>query len=447
MVLFIFAIFLIAFVSLIMGYASIFYAGSLCLLVCYFIAFALPKKERKQAINLVGIVFCLYWISSAIISTSFENGHMFYVRDPSEYYATYKTILSFSWSTYIDNLSDLYLTYKDNNALYNTLMAWFAYHGNVTMGGANMMYYTVFHLFFGLLASLAGYRILTTLEDDRKALKHALIFSLISLFHVYSCVCVRDIWIAAFFLWAFVIVVRPPSNRGLLWLLLLFLLTTGTRIYSGLFFLVIIAFYIYKMAQVSRFKGLYYVFMAIVGVAAITSAAGALLLEQTMGDMDNLYEEIEGYGVSGLSAYIIHLPHGIKEIVMVFYSQIMPFPPFVWFKEATTFPHFYNSVLVLFYGLFSYFVFYGLLYMLFIKKKYSFLNVVDWALLLISLGLIMANSSQMDIRRVMPSFFVFYFLYLKISRNMPMAKVKRMNRILAVGYGSMLLVYVFIKGF
>jgi len=286
---FLLAFILIAFVAFLQGLISVFYAGAITLCICYVFASCTPHSIKKNAINLTGLLYCIYWISSAIISLSFENGQMFYVKDPSEYYSLYQSIHSFKLQEYIDNLSNLYLTFKDNNALYNSIMAWLAYLGNGCVNGANMMYYTSFHLLFGVLAALAEYRIMCMLEKPINAFRHTLIFGCLSLYHIYSCVCVRDIWIAATFLWGIVIVLRKTSLRGLLCLFFLFVFTAGTRIYSGLFFIVFIVYYLYKMAQTSPVKGVYYIVMFIFGVVALTSAVGALLLEQTVGDMDALY--------------------------------------------------------------------------------------------------------------------------------------------------------------
>lgn len=440
------AFILISFVSFLMGYASIFYAGLIALFLSIVAAVLSPKKIRKNAMYLVGVVFSIYWISSAFISAAFENGGMFYVKDPSEYYLLYKSIHSFNIHEYLDNLTNLYLTFKDNNALYNSLMAWLAYKGNVSLGGANMMYYTAFHLLFGVLSALAIYRILCTIENDSKAMRHAILFCIISLFHIYSCVCVRDIWVAAVYLWAISIVIQPTSFKGLIGLLLLLLFAAGVRIYSGMFFMVFIVYYLYRMAQNSKFKGVYYAFMFFGGIMAISSFIGSLLLEQTIGDMDTLYEET-GADLTGLSAYLVHLPHGVKEPMMVFYSQIMQFPSWTYFKDAYTFSHYYTSVLVFIFPLFSFFVFYGLLYMLFVKKKRKLLKFDDWALIIIAVLLIFANSTQMDIRRVMPSFFVFYFTYIKIINKSPQLNLRRMNTMLGVSYCGLLFVYSLIKFF
>ncbi len=442
--------FAIAFILIIITFfvqdnLSVLYAGLFALMVCFVSALSSSRRERKNALNLTGLVFCIYWFSATIISISFENGQSFYVIDPAGYYANYKSIHSFQINEYFDNLTYLYVAFSDNNALYNSIMEWLAYKGNSISNGANMMYYTSFHLMFGVLCSLAAFKILCSVENGKKAFRHTLIFSFISLFHIYSCVCLRDIWIAAAFLWAIVIVKGQFNIKGLLGLIVLFLFTAGIRIYSGIFFLIFIAYYLYKKASVSHLKLAYYSAMAILGLIALSSAVGSLLVEQTIGEVGNVYDEQMDRGITGLSAYIYNLPHGFREIVMIFYSQIMPFPSFMYYNDATTFSHYYISSLVLIFPLINFFSFYGFLYILMTKKNIRKLDVDDWALIIIALLFAVANSSQMDVRRVMPSFFIFYYCSIKVFILNPRLNKQRINSLLTVGYCGLLLIYAFIK--
>ena len=373
--------YIVAFISLLIvgvldGHTSSFAALSLM-----FILGLVSVNSRKNTTDRVhggkvfGLVFSVYVISAFISSQSFLNGQYFYVSDSMKYIETYSRVSTWSWDNTFDDLSQTYFYFADNNGLFNQSLAYWAYIANHYFDGTSEFYMTLFLTLFGVLASLEIYKIFTLYFEHSKAAKYACIFAVLSLFHIYSVVIIRDIVIAYFYMLGLRKIIGRPKITDAFVLLFVVIVTMGVRLYTGLFFGAFIMLWLYKLIQDTKYAQykIIIVSIIIVGVTFIAASfASSMLVESTaeqIGDYDELYER-----ESGTAAGLRQLPQGIRQIVILFFSQL-PLDKFSRLSISTSFSNYYLSILAIIYKVFGFVVFYGLMYYCFIKgffKKMPF---------------------------------------------------------------------------
>jgi hypothetical protein len=142
-------------------------------------------------------------------------------------------------------------------------------------------------------------------------------------------------------------------------------------------------------------------------------------MEQTTRELDGYYEFTENRSaeVNGLITNLYRLPSGIKQIAIMFYSQMAPFPSYGTLLQAETFPQIWMSISVIVYELFWFFIFYTLFVSLCTKRSYKYFSQGELTLLIIAFIFIIANTAHTDIRRMMAAYPVIYLLYLKLRNG------------------------------
>ena len=422
-------------------------AGIIILVVSGLQSQLADKNARQYAFKLNQIVLSGYLIMAYIFSLAFENGSFFAVSDPSRYIDGYSNSRSFLYEW--QNIYDCYFRFADNNALYNTYLRAVSIFANNELGGTSVYYLTLAQTLFGILSINVLFRILSRRTSLKTAYKATLSFAFLSVFLFYSCVIVRDVVIAYFFLLAIEIVLKPFSLSGVLKMILLMLLAWGVRLYSGLFMLSFVGLYLYLYAQHTKLRTvalpLFIIIMLVVGAALMGSA----ILEQTTTEMD-LYTEMTMEAEDakgGLIGSLYRLPPGISQIALTLYSQMAPFPPYLRLATAYSFPSFVMSVCIIAYAVFWFFVFYSIVASFILLRSYKQYGQTLMLLFLIAIIFIIANTSHPDIRRMMPVYPITYLLYIDgRNRVFPLKWLKRTQSTLLCGYVSVLLVYIFIKG-
>lgn len=286
-----------------------------------------------------------------------------------------------------------------------------AVFANTKLDGMTVFGMTLLQTVWGILSSIVLFRILTRHIEVDKAFRYTLIFSLCSLFLFYSTVIIRDIIICFLYLCAFDIVDRKFSLLGVLKLLILVILAWGIRLYSGIFMVTFLTYYVYVRFRNSQLKSVATILFAAVIIAAGVGLMASSLMEQTTAELQG-YEELSAErSAGGIVSKLQTLPPGISHLAIVLFTMIRPLPPLGIYIGAETFSHFVMSTMCLIAGFFWFVVFYSLCYKLFIQKyifKISFETVV---LLIVCLVFLLANASHPDIRRMLPVFPVLFTQY------------------------------------
>lgn len=386
------------------------------------------KLERDNGARVFGIVFSIYMISAFIASQSFLNGQFFYVSDSMKYLEVYSDVSVWSWSETFQHLSQTYFNFTDDNGLYNESLAFWAYIANHYCGGTSVFYMTLLQTGFGLLASLEIFKIFLFYFEPSRSAKYTLVFALLSLFHIYSIVIIRDIIIAFFYMLGLRKVIGKPKITDGFVLLFIIVVTMGIRLYTGLFFGVFAMFWLFKVVKSSKYAQYRIVIapVVLIGIAFVgLSVASSLLMESTSGQIgmyDELYSE-----ESGIASRLRSLPVGIRQISILFFTQL-PLDNFSRIYASHSFSNLYLSVLVILYKVFGFVVFYGLLYYCFIRGQFKMMSFNEKWLLIIMLFFMALNlSTHIDVRRSMEAVPIFYLLYMFLSDKISKSKRKAIN--------------------
>lgn len=409
--------------------------GSMSTLVLSLIVFGLclwsstigrASDIRKNGHKVFGVVFPIYVISAYIFSLSFSDGNYFLVSDPQRYLFRFLNVHSWTFENFWAELYECYFSFNDSNALYNYGMDGLAYIANTYLGGATVFSITLVQTLFGVLCSLEVYKVFTYYFSAKNAYKYALTFALLSCFLMYSCVIIRDIIIAYFYILSFRIVLRESKVSDIFWLSLFFVILLGLRLYSGLFFGAIIMFWVFKLAK-SKNTSLRVLLVPIVLVVAffvVSSFISQGIIEQSEEELE-LYDDLSLAG-GNISNRLRELPPGLNRIALVLFSQFRP-DPYAFIGESSSFSNYYMSAVNVVLSFFTFITFYSLLYYLFLKKGYGKLSSDDKNLFWLSILFLALNTSHIDIRRMMGVLPFLYLLYVRLYNMYPRRTVRNVN--------------------
>ena len=400
------------------------------------------RKERKWRLKIWLTVSVVYLISAWVVSQSFDTVHYFMMTDPCNYIsnAANSTSLHYDMEELFINS---YLNLADDNGLYNIMISYWGAVCNVIFDGVNSFSLSLLSVVFGILSAITLFRVLSSYFSVDKAFKYTLVFALLSQFHLYSLVILRDICICFFYLLCFEVVQKKFSVKGLILLLVCMILSWGIRLYSGLFVIAFILYYIYKAISHTKIKYIIIpVFVVLVGYFVISSM---FVVEQTVEEINTMNEGTIDRG-GGMVMRLMSLPPVIKQIAMLFFTQIAPFPPTGPLFEASNISELYMSILVITYEFWWFLIAYTMFYVMLGKGYIMKIDFNDVLLLLISVALIIAASSHPDVRRMMPVYPIIYYEYLKFRSNSFNTKwFKTTRKNLSLIYVVLLMVYLVLK--
>ena len=428
--------------------------GSLATLVSSLIIFGLclwsssrgeTNDIKRNGHKVFGIVFPIYIISAYIFSLSFADGGYFYVNDPQRYLQRFMNVHSWSWSYFWDSLYQCYFMFSDSNALYNNVMDGIAFLGNTSLGGATVFYLTLVQTFFGILCSIEVYKIFTGYFTPKQSSKYAIVFALLSCFLMYSCVIIRDIVIAYFYILGFKVILKECKGTIILKLALYFVIIMGVRLYSGLFFGVIIMFWVYKLAK-SRNTSLKVLIVPIAlaaGIFVVSSFISQGIMEQTEEEME-MYDELSAER-GNISNRLRELPPGVSHIALILFSQAR-LDPYEFLRIAESSSNYYIALDAMILSFFTFITFFALLYYLFLKGEYGKLSSDDKILFWISILFLALNTSHIDIRRIMGVLPFLYLLYARFNNMYPKQTARNVNLVMFGAYFVLTLGYFMIRG-
>lgn len=409
----------------------------------------LAIEDRAQARLLLITTFTVYCISAVFFSITFEGGKAFVTPDALQYFSHLKMT-----SLDMDPMVSIVTCYgllSDNNEMHELFVRYCILFANNYLDGASVIYLTLINVLFGVLTIGTVFRILLKTTSSHKAFKYALFFALLSPFHFYSVAFVRDILVAFFYAYTIEIILSKFKVGNVFLLFIFVILVWGIRLYSGLFILFFIAYYFLQKILESRAtsSAIVVLFFSVLIVSFVFSQLRVTdILTQSMEEIQNYQEyNADRASTASLSMKLESLPPVIREVSLIAFAQIMPFPPYIGTIDmASTIPEFYTAVLTCIYEIYWYFIAFGLLYMLILKKCFSQLTVGDKLLIIIILSYIYLNTSQIDVRRVMAIYPLILFLYVK-CRELFLAGRNQlvMNRTLGLAYFALIIIYTLLK--
>lgn len=389
------------------------------ILIIFAFLYALTIGDHRAVgwrMKVCAAVTIVYLVSTYIVSFSFDDGNTFVVSDSMRYIYTHRDV-SFTSYEVRQYLISCYVYLSDNNGLYNVCLNYLAQMYKYFYIPVNSMSLAFPHALFGVLCSITLFRILSSYFPYKEAYKYTVIFALVSLYHFYSVIILRDIVISYLFLLCIEIVLKKFKLYRLFFLIFYMIIAIGIRLFSGYFIAIFILYYIYSQIP-KRFR---VIIVPIYGfiILWIVLQFFTKNVEQTFSELDkyNVFSQSRSGQGEGLVARLQRLPIGIRQVVLAFLSQTVPLPPYDYFFSAKSFSNYYMSTMAFVYSVWWYFIFYTLAYILLIEKKIRSLSQNQLVFLGMAILFIMANTVHLDIRRMMPVYPIIYLFYLKLASN------------------------------
>lgn len=401
------------------SYAA-FIAGMFIIFVGTMACMTINADKRAGAFKTLFSVYPVYVISAYIFSLSFDQNNCFAVSDSMRYLQYYQDSRVYfrGWSY----LADTYISYTDNNGLYNSYIQCWAAIGNLILDRASVFYMTLAQTFFGVLCSVILYRIIARFHPQNP-IKYAVTFSCCSLFLFYSSVIIRDITVALFFLYALDYLTQNFKFRRLFFLVVFGFVVWGIRLYSGLFYFIFPFCYVVLWFTKNSSKRGVIVSLIVLGISILPIVAVTSIGEQTQAEIEGYEEFTQGRNENGLFNKLANLPPGIKQVTLTLFSQITPFPPHDLLFKSGNFSQAYMGVDHIVYECFWFFVVFTFAYLCIVNNRYKLLRREDIILLIIALLYIVVNTAHPDIRRMMPVYPIIYLLYLNTVNKCSQSEV------------------------
>ena len=406
------------------------------------------KIERYLLLNLLCLIMSVYMITAIFTSICFADGNYFLVTDPLDYFSLLN-LKEMDWDPEL-RLASCYLLLSDGNELHELFVRYCILFSNNCLDGASVIYLTLINVFWGVMACAAVYRILTMIMPPVKAYRYTLIFALLSPFHIYSTLFVRDIIIAFFYAHAIEIILKKFKLKNLILLFFMAFIVWGIRLYSGLFLFTFILYYVFvSFAKTRKLRYFAITLSLIMFIAIVPNLKSSAVYESSSDQLERSKTfSDEHSSESGLSRSLEKLPTGAREISMCMFTQMMPFPCYIAIPRVETISQLYVSIFYGVFGLFWYIIFYGFLFMIIIYSGYKNLLFNEYLLLGVIALFLVLNLAHVDVRRIMCIYPLIYYLYFKMQTFIQKSnkhKMMVMNKALLVFYIFLVSVYSIVK--
>ncbi|WP_168382635.1 hypothetical protein [Acinetobacter indicus] len=413
---------------------------------CYFIS---SKKQNLSEVTIFNWVFVFYVLLSINYFLGYKADWDFFIQDWRDEYKFFLITESNQYLSITQNYKDsfidrIYLEY----GLYVFYISSLASIAHNYFDGNHLLLQFLGSTLFGVLSSVIVYKILNLYVESNKAYKYTLIFISFSVFNFYGYNLLRDIAIAFFYICGTYFVLDSVKNRSIYKMILMILcnwLVLELRFEHGLLFSLLTA---YMGVNVFRKNKVFLLIFSVVMLMLISlmfiSKMDMLLLSL------NSYTELTNDAVQnnenslGKNLYI--LPPFIKQVAIIFVSQIQPFPSWLNISFTNNIYQNFHGFLQIVYSFFWFIVFFSLIKWLILERKIFLLKKELKVLLVICLIFLLANTANMTLRRLIGFYPFIFLLYVYIKENFVTYKNFQKTIIFAFCfYFFLILMYLLIK--
>ncbi len=394
------------------------------------------RENRDKAKILFNIVFsfltifaCIHYMDKVVDWSIFAIDW----RDEYKYWLMLEDV-KHSTSLY-DVLEYVNERFLENNG-YNSYIAILAYLAERYFDGNCLLLHFLGSVLFGSLSSVVFFKILLLYFDKTKAMKNAIIFSLLSGVFTYGFNLVRDIHVYFFFLINTYILLTKFEVKKVIMLVLSCIILFSLRFESGIFALVFPIFYIYDKFK-KNWLLLFFGFIILTVTLFNIYSSNYVKLEESIKIYSKLSDDIlrETDGITGV---LYGLPPVIKEIGMFLAWFVKPFPSYLKLSYSENIYNALTSILIIVYQFFHLMIMFLTAKWLLVNKTAKLLPSQIKYALIIGLALAFVSLSNMTIRRVLIVYAIIYVAYLIIKEKLPRSVVKK-DKMFVVGF------YVFIN--
>jgi len=433
---------------------AVFYILTCCLVLGCVVSCLLSSglTERFYLFGIFFTVFLLALLFCTIANLGYlQNGDFFVFSDQKFFYytadqlAAYPSIDSIFKACFIDRI---HIENEGAFFLFGTI----GYIADNYFGKNSVFIQSIGVSFIFVLSSLFVYKIFRNFLSETLAYKYTLLFSLFSPIFYYSPWLLRDIHIAFFYTVGIYLVYKRLSILSIVSFLLLFIITFEFRFEHGLFFLVFFIAHLYYNREQNMWIKRLWPFFLITGISAFAYILFLNLktLTETL-DVLNYYEEYttEALTDNSIGAKLYGLPPVVKQVVLVLNSQLTPLPPWVDLNFGNNIFIILAALVLLGVSVYWSYVFLFIVFSLVLNfkafKKFSTSFIV---LIAISVLFLFFNTTNMNVRRVMAVYPVFFIIYALLRENSnDYNKNKTIHIYATLAYILLLLAYIVMKFF
>lgn len=405
------------------------------------------KSERPVLRKLLLTVSAVYMITAVFSSMCFEDGELFMMNDPLQYFSRLNITrwpINPSMHVY-----QCYVMMDDMNRMHELYVNYLILFSNNYLDGASVIYLTLTNVFWGVLAIGAVYRILRKTCESRNAYKYTLAFALLCYFHYYSISFVRDIIITCFYVHIIEMVLSKFKVGNLIFMFASVFVIWGIRLYSGFFVLAFIAYYLFISFSRTRWGRIGAISAGLlIAVFLLPRAVETQAYELSQEEIENYNDYNEDRASSSsLSIKLTKLPPVAREVSLTLFTQIAPFPPFIGtIDSASTLSQLLMALIVVISEFYWYLIAFGLLYMMFILKANKYVTFNEWLFLGLIVLFLLLNVAQLDARRIIGVYPFLLYMYVRCKHvYLNTLSVRKMNTNLSRLYFFLLAVYMLLK--
>ncbi len=414
------------------------------------ISFWLSTGNTKDSQNLVRIflaVYSIYALFSVIGYLDFKAINDFFLNPDQVDFYGFGNILSKN-----ENFSQIFQEcfvlriHEENEAAY-FIFGSIGFIANKYFDGNSILLQSLHVSFLAMILNLFLYRTILFHTHRAQALNYTLLFAFFSPLIFYSPWILRDVHIALLYAMGIYIMHTRFTIKRLLLFIPLIIITLEFRLEMGLFYFFMPVFYIYFRGKHSHNYKILLPSFIFIGIALLGLVLNFLIdsINSALGSFEGYSNYTEENLGEGLGAMLYELPEGLKQIAIVLFSQITPFPAWGKFLVSDTIYEYVISFIECSGAIFWSCIF---LFMCFsfangkIRKQLSKENIV---VLIIVLAFLLGNSSEMNTRRILCIYPLIFILYLNIRQMLPNSKRRHYSYSSVAVYSALSLIYFYIK--
>lgn len=401
------------------------------------------RENRDKAKILFNIVFSFLTIFACIHYMDTVVDWNIFALDWRDEYKYWLNVENVKYSTSLkDVLEYVNDTYSENNG-HNSYIAILAYLAERYFDGNSLLLHFLGSALFGSLSSIIFFKILLLYFDKTKAMKNAIIFSLLSGVFTYGFNFLRDIHVYFFFLINTYILLTKFEVKKVIMLVLSCIILFSLRFESGiisLFFPIVYAYIRFK----KNILLLLLIFPIVLGVGINVFMDNFLELKNSIEVYQDSFNDVLSR-TEGLTSIVESLPPVLKEIAMFLNWFIYPFPSYIYLSNSENIYNALTSGLVIIYQFFHLMIMFLTAKWLLVNKTAKLLPSQIKYVLIIALALAFVSLSNMTIRRVLITYAIIYVAYLIIKEKLPRSVVKKDKMFVVVFYVFINVLYLLLK--
>lgn len=345
-----------------------------------------------------------------------------YFYQASEFLGNQQTIHIIYRECFVNNL---YGEYGFTNFIFGII----SFIGKNFFDGSNAFVLSIYIFFPAIFISLFTYLTLIKYIDGKKAYKYTLLFSLFSPVFYYSPWLLRDIYITLIYTIGFYLLHEKFSWRLVLKYLILIFFAIQFRFESGVFFII---YPVYYFISLSRRKPLFLISMSVILILTIISSNIVNIVidnyKQIVTSMKVYSEFTKDQLTQGFGSKLYSLPLGIKELSIVIFSQMSPFPSWILLTDIGSNFEILPGVILMITSIFWSLIFISLIQLLISKKKLKLMTTNILIMLVIAFLFLLVNSSNISVRRLLGVYPIILLAVLYVFDNIDSKKVKGLIR-------------------